>query len=112
MIVYLPPGKMIIVLIFFFLHWLRDYALLMPWLDHILSIKKDHGFSDLKLCFALLLLIEICYVMIFLPSMSMFRISIIAHQMNWFCFCCFCEHFFHGPKLLDVMFVLLPGEKS
>ena len=49
----------------------------------MLSIKKDNGFSDLKLCFALLLFVEVCNVMNFLVK---FRISIIAHQMNWFLF--------------------------
>ena len=49
----------------------------------------------------------------FLPSMSKFRISIIAHQINWFLFLLLlCKFLFDGPKLLDVTFVLLPGENS
>ena len=49
----------------------------------------------------------------FSPIDVMFRTSIIAHKMNWFLFLLLlCKFLFDGPKLLDVTFVLLPGENS
>ena len=49
----------------------------------------------------------------FSPIDVMFRISIIAHQMNLFLFLLLlCKFLFDGPKLLEVMVVLLPGENS
>ena len=49
----------------------------------------------------------------FSPIDVMFRISIIAHQMNLFLFLLLlCKFPFDGPKLLEVMVVLLPGENS
>ena len=47
------------------------------------------------------------------PIDVMFRISIFAHQMNWFLFLLLlCKFLLNGPKLLEVMVVLLPGENS
>ena len=61
--------------------------------------------------FYIVAFVGFCSVMIFLPSMSMFSISIFTHQMNWFLFLLLlCKFPFDGPKLLDVTFVLLPGE--
>ena len=49
----------------------------------------------------------------FSPIDVMFHISIIAHQMNWVLFLLLlCKFLFDGPKLLEVMVVLLPGENS
>ena len=49
----------------------------------------------------------------FSPIDVMFRISIIAHQMNWFLFLLLlCKFPFDGPKLFKVIFVLHPGENS
>ena len=58
----LSPDKMIVVLTsgISFPFGLCDYALLMRRFDHRLSIKKDNGFSDLKLCmFALLFCLNV-----------------------------------------------------
>ena len=41
----------------------------------------------------------------FSPIDVMFRISIIAHQMNWFLFLLLlCKFLSDGPKLLEVIF--------
>ena len=49
----------------------------------------------------------------FSPIDVMFRIFHLAHQMNWFLFLLLlCKFLFDGPKLLEVMVVLLPGENS
>ena len=113
---YLSPDKMIAVLTsgISFLSWLCDYALLMRWFDHRLSIKEENGFVWTEVvyvwhcCFCWMLQCDH-----FSPIDVMFRISILLTKWTGFCFCCFCVSFFlNGPKLLEVMVVLLPGENS
>ena len=70
--------------------------------------------SELKLCMlGIVAFVECCNVIIFLPSMSCSVFQSCSPNELVFVFCCFCVSFFlNGPKLLEVMVVLLPGENS
>ena len=64
--------------------------------------------SELKLCmFGIVAFVECCNVICHVPYFH------LAHQMNLFLFLLLlCKFLFDGPKLLEVMVVLLPGENS
>ena len=70
--------------------------------------------SELKLCrLGIVAFVECCNVIIFFSHRCHVPYFNLAHQMNWFLFLLLlCKFLFDGPKLLEVMVVLLPGENS
>ena len=75
--------------------------------------RKRMVLSELKLCmFGIVAFVECCNVIIFSHRCHVPYFN-LAHQMNWFLFLLLlCKFLFDGPKLLEVMVVLLPGENS
>ena len=70
--------------------------------------------SELKLCMlGIVAFVECCNVIIFLPSMSCSVFQFCSPNELVFVFLLLlCKFLFDGPKLLEVMVVLLPGENS
>ena len=75
--------------------------------------RKRMVLSELKLCmFGIVAFVECCNVIIFSHRCHVPYFH-LAHQMNLFLFLLLlCKFLFDGPKLLEVMVVLLPGENS
>ena len=66
--------------------------------------------SELKLCmFGIVAFVKCCNVIIFLPSMSC---SVFQSCSRFLFLLLLCKFLFNGPKLLEVMVVLLPGKNS